>query len=277
MNRGEEKERALNKIQDMDPFPCVCARVRTPTSRSPGSEQPLLGAHLPLDPSRHQEFSPAPFPWQLMGMTHMKSVLNMLSGQRPLAWELTEAQKRTSFGTCQDKRIFPFSYAPDRLGNEHVPVRGEPHRGPGAYNHGERTTLLYLLAHRPESTKGYTMGARTTPRFGIPSKHVSPCPTTYQTIRIKDHKYKPGTVPFCSNSERFSEQLLDKDFFPGPGTYDPNKMPHRHVTWPGKFGSPDWSLVPTPVKRTFRTELLSDKEFRKHRNLVAYLSLYYDD
>ncbi|KAF7254047.1 Protein pitchfork [Varanus komodoensis] len=155
-----------------------------------------------------------------MGMTHMKSVLNMLSGQRPLAWELT-----------------------DRLGNEHVPVRGEPHRGPGAYNHGERTTLLYLLAHRPESTKGYTMGARTTPRFGIPSKGAN---------LDKLHQYRPGT-------------------------YDPNKMPHRHVTWPGKFGSPDWSLVPTPVKRTFRTELLSDKEFRKHRNLVAYLSLYYDD
>ncbi|XP_061488238.1 ciliary microtubule-associated protein 3 [Rhineura floridana] len=209
----------------------------------------------------------------------MKSVLSMLSGQRPLAWELTAAQKRNSFGSCQQRKIFPLCYAPDRLGNENVPIKGDPDRGPGAYNHAERTSLLYHLAHRPESTKGYTMGARTTPRFGLLNKHVTPAPTTYQSIWIKDHHkhHQPAFAPFHSNIPRFTEQLQDKDFFPGPGTYDAYNMPHRHVTWPGKFGSPDWSLVPTPVKRTLRTELLTDKEFRKHRNLVAYLSIYYSD
>ncbi|XP_062994808.1 ciliary microtubule-associated protein 3 [Elgaria multicarinata webbii] len=239
---------------------------------APRSEAP---ARRPFSPIFCQEPSPAPFPWQLMGLTHMNSVRTMFSGQRQLAWELTEAQKRTSFGTCQEKKIFPFFYAPDRLGNEYVPIRGDTHRGPGTYNHGERSTLLYLLANRPESIKGYTLGARTTPRFGLISKHATPCPTTYQAIWIKDHKR--SNIPFRSNSPRFSGRIPDKEFFPGPGTYEPNKMPHRHVTWPGKFGSPDWSLIPTPVKRTLRTELLSDKEFRKQRNLLAYLSLYYDD
>uniref|UniRef100_A0A8D2Q163 Primary cilia formation n=1 Tax=Varanus komodoensis TaxID=61221 RepID=A0A8D2Q163_VARKO len=194
-----------------------------------------------------------------------------------LSLGFAEAQKRTSFGTCQDKRIFPFSYAPDRLGNEHVPVRGEPHRGPGAYNHGERTTLLYLLAHRPESTKGYTMGARTTPRFGIPSK-VKAYFIICCSINPDLMNCKTVLLVYCRFVSYLKNLLFSLSIFLcRPGTYDPNKMPHRHVTWPGKFGSPDWSLVPTPVKRTFRTELLSDKEFRKHRNLVAYLSLYYDD
>nr|XP_020652481.1 protein pitchfork isoform X1 [Pogona vitticeps] len=218
-----------------------------------------------------------PYPWQLQGAAHMKSVLGMLSQQRQLAWELTAAQKRNSFGSCQERRIFPFFHAPDRLGNEHVPIKGNPNRGPGMYNHAEKNTILYHLSHRPESTKGYSLGARTSPRFGLSTKQVAPDPTVYQALWVKDHKHKPAYAPFQSYTPRFSEQHLDKEFFPGPGTYDPEKMPHRHVTWPGMFGSPDWSLVPKPVKRTFKTELLSDKEFRKNRNLMAYLSIYYND
>ncbi|TFK03718.1 rhodopsin [Platysternon megacephalum] len=60
-----------------------------------------------------------------------------------------------------------------------------------------------------------------------------------------------------------------------PGTYEADKLPHKKITWPMKFGSPDWSLVPMPERRTLRTELITDKEFRKHRNRLAYLSLYY--
>ncbi|XP_063153637.1 ciliary microtubule-associated protein 3 [Candoia aspera] len=201
----------------------------------------------------------------------------MVPSYRQLAWELTGVQKRNSFGSCQDKKIFPFFHAPDRLGNEYTPITGDPDRGPGAYNHAERNCLIYHLAHRPESTKGYTMGARTTPRFVLINKHVTPAPTTYQSIWIKEQKHKPSHFPFHSNIPRFSEQVQDRELFPGPGTYNPYKMPHRHVTWPGKFGPPDWSLVPMPQKRTFRAELLTDKEFKKHRNLVAYLSIYYSD
>ncbi|OXB71613.1 UNVERIFIED_CONTAM: hypothetical protein H355_006148 [Colinus virginianus] len=73
--------------------------------------------------------------------------------------------------------------------------------------------------------------------------------------------------------------------FFSPGTYDADKRLHKKITWPMKFGSPDWSLVPMPAKRMLNTEvqkvwtrdewmLIMDREFRKHRNRVAYLSLY---
>lgn len=40
-----------------------------------------------------------------------------------------------------------------------------------------------------------------------------------------------------------------------PGTYEADKLPHKKITWPMKFGSPDWSLVPVPERRTLRTEV----------------------
>ncbi|XP_048351768.1 protein pitchfork [Sphaerodactylus townsendi] len=199
----------------------------------------------------------------------------MLPGPCQLAWDLTAAQTRKSFGSCQEKRIFPLFHAPDRLGNVYIPITGDPIRGPGSYNHAERSNIVYHLTHRPESIKGYSMGARTAPRFALSDKCVTPGPTAYQAMLTKDRKTPPMYAAFSSKSPRFSQKVLEADLFPGPGTYNPYKMPHRHVTWPGKFGSPDWSLVPTPVKRTLKTELITDKAFRKQRNLLAYLSLYY--
>ncbi|XP_066480751.1 ciliary microtubule-associated protein 3 [Tiliqua scincoides] len=223
------------------------------------------------------QLRPPSTPWQQPGYAPKRSRFSMLSGKRLLAWELTEAQKRNSFGSCQARKIFPFIQPPDRLGNEHVPIKGDPERGPGTYNHAERTTLLYSLIHKPESSKGYSMGARTASRFGLQSKHETPAPTAYQVIRIQELKHLSSHAVFSSNLPRFPAKIPDSELFPGPGTYDPYKMPHRHVTWPGKFGSPDWSLVPAIPKRTLRTELITDKEFRKYRNLVAYLSIYYSE
>ncbi|KAG8132105.1 hypothetical protein E2320_009987 [Naja naja] len=157
--------------------------------------------------------------------------------------ELNDVQKEHPFGTTQEKKIFPFHHAPDRLGNEFAPIIGDPDRGPGTYNHAERNNLIYNLAQRPQSTKGYSMGARTTPRFVIINKHVTPAPTTYQSIWIKEHKHKAVHFPFLSNVPRFLEQVQDRELFPGAS------------------GTP----------------LLSDKEFKKYRNLVAYLSIYYSD
>nr|XP_056700802.1 protein pitchfork [Euleptes europaea] len=192
-----------------------------------------------------------------------------------LVGDLSAAQLRNSFGSCQERRMFPFFHAPDRLGNVYIPITGDPSLGPGAYDHAERNNILYHLAHKPGSIKGYTMGARTAPRFALSDKYVTPEPTAYQTILAKDQKIQPKYAAFSSKSPRFSPKILEAELFPGPGTYDPYKMPHRHVTWPGKFGSPDWSLVPAPAKRTLKTELITDKAFRKQRNLLAYLSLYY--
>ncbi|KAL8164264.1 UNVERIFIED_CONTAM: hypothetical protein K2H54_048351 [Gekko kuhli] len=159
--------------------------------------------------------------------------------------------------------------------NEYVPITGDPSLGPGAYDHAERSGILYRLAHRPQSNRGYIMGARTTPRFATSGKYVTPGPTAYQAVLAEDEKIQPKYAAFSSKSPRFSQKVPEAELFPGPGTYDPYKMPHRHVTWPGKFGSPDWSLVPAPAKRTLKTELSTDKAFRKQRNLLAYLSLYY--
>lgn len=219
-----------------------------------------------------------PTPWLLpQDLTPKKTRFNMISGKRLLAWELSEAQMRNSFGSCQRRKVFPFIQPPDRLGNEYLPMRGEPQRGPGTYNNGERSTLLYNLIHKPESKKGYSMGARTASRFGFQNKYVTPAPTAYQMIHLQELKHPSSQAVFSSNLPRFPAKIPDAELFPGPGTYDPFKMPHRHVTWPGKFGSPDWSLVPQIPKRTLRTELITDKEFRKYRNLVAYLSIYYND
>ncbi|XP_077190707.1 ciliary microtubule-associated protein 3 isoform X2 [Paroedura picta] len=199
----------------------------------------------------------------------------MLQKRRHLVWDLSASQTRNSFGTCQERKIFPHFHAPDRLGNEYVPITGDPIRGPGAYDHAERNNIVYHLVHRPESIKGYTMGARTTPRFAASNKYGTPDPTVYQSILAKDQRIQPKYAAFSSKLPRFSQKILDAELFPGPGTYEPYKMPHRHVTWPAKFGSPDWSLVPAPAKRTLKTELITDREFRKQRNLLAYLSLYY--
>ncbi|KAK2526617.1 hypothetical protein Q9233_008387 [Columba guinea] len=40
-----------------------------------------------------------------------------------------------------------------------------------------------------------------------------------------------------------------------PGTYEAEKQLHKKLTWPMKFGSPDWSLVPMPATRMLKTEV----------------------
>ncbi|CAM5170769.1 protein pitchfork [Chelonia mydas] len=190
-------------------------------------------------------------------------------------WELTAVQKRNSFGSCQARKMFPFHHAPDRLGNQLVPILGDPCRGPGSYHTEERSSMIYALTHKPESLKGYVLGARTSLRFPPDCKTVTPGPGTHQSAWVKDRKFQPAYAPFSVKSSRFPQKALDREFFPGPGTYEADKLPHKKITWPMKFGSPDWSLVPVLERRTLRTELITDKEFRKHRNRLAYLSLYY--
>nr|XP_005308337.1 protein pitchfork [Chrysemys picta bellii] len=190
-------------------------------------------------------------------------------------WELTAVQKRNSFGSCQGRKIFPFHHAPDRLGNQLVPILGDPYRGPGSYDNEERSSMVYALTHKPESIKGYVLGARTSLRFPPDCKTETPGPGTHQSAWGKDRKFQPAAAPFSVKSSRFPQKALDRELFPGPGTYEADKLPHKKITWPMKFGSPDWALVPMPERRTLRTELITDKEFRKHRNRLAYLSLYY--
>uniref|UniRef100_A0A8C0GTI5 Ciliary microtubule associated protein 3 n=1 Tax=Chelonoidis abingdonii TaxID=106734 RepID=A0A8C0GTI5_CHEAB len=174
-------------------------------------------------------------------------------------------RKRNSFGSCQERKIFPFHHAPDRLGNQLVPILGDPYRGPGSYNNDERSSMVYALTHKPESTKGYILGARTSLRFPPDCK-----------VRKALSTVRHGCCMFLWVIKKMNalyEILCSSSF--RPGTYEADKLPHKKITWPMKFGSPDWSLVPMPERRTLRTELITDKEFRKHRNRLAYLSLYY--
>ncbi|XP_048409416.1 protein pitchfork-like isoform X2 [Stegostoma tigrinum] len=153
------------------------------------------------------------------------------------------AKKNNLPTNVPDRKMFPLYWSPDRLGNEFPPIRGTPNCGPGRYD-------TYLLT-------------------------VSPGPAVYQRRLGRDRTFKPSSVPFGSSTASRRQSSLNKLVVPGPGTYQPNEQRNQHVTWPMKFGAPDWNLVPAPQKRTLRIELASDKEFRKHRNRVAYFSLYF--
>uniref|UniRef100_A0A4X1TBP0 Protein pitchfork n=1 Tax=Sus scrofa TaxID=9823 RepID=A0A4X1TBP0_PIG len=169
-----------------------------------------------------------------------------------------------SFGTCQQRKLFPHFYPPNLLGNKFLPLRGAPHRGPGCYLTEDSYGLAYNLSKIPTSKKGYTFGARTAVRFEPISKDMTPYPGMYQTVSPQEQKHKQNFGPFNSLLPRFKTD--SKDTYPGPATYNPEIKPSRKVSWPMKFGSPDW----------VRFHLPTDKDFRKHRNRVAYLSLYYN-
>ncbi|NXF53526.1 PIFO protein, partial [Oceanites oceanicus] len=188
---------------------------------------------------------------------------------------LTDVQQRISFGSCQERKMFPLHHAPDRLGIQLIAIRGDPSLGPGCYLNQERSSLRYSLENKPLSKKGYVIGARTAQRFIAEPQTVTPGPATYQSFWKKERKCQPAYAPFSIKTPRFPEKPSDKEFFPGPGTYKADKQLHKKITWLMKFGSPDWSLVPMPAKRMLKMELSIDREFRKHRDRVAYLSLYY--
>ncbi|XP_074044512.1 ciliary microtubule-associated protein 3 [Macrotis lagotis] len=190
-------------------------------------------------------------------------------------WDISEAQLKYCFGSCQTKKIFPFHYPPNRLGNAYVPLRGAPHRGPGCYNSHERNCVQFNLINTPMSNKGYIIGSRTSQRFKTSRKDAKLSPLKKETQKMKPSCVLPPYAPFNTISSRFNERPSDSSYFPGPGTYYPKMQQCRKVTWPMKFGSPDWAQVPSLKKRTLKTELITDREFKLHRNRVAYLSLYY--
>lgn len=111
-------------------------------------------------------------------------------------------------------------------------------------------------------------------RFKPINKDVTPYPGMYQKIDISSEKHKKCFAPFNILMPRFKSDVKG-DSYPGPGTYNPKNNSVPKVSWPMKFGSPDWSQVPCLEKRTLKAELSTDKDFRKHRNRVAYFSLYY--
>ncbi|KAM6982503.1 ciliary microtubule-associated protein 3 [Tautogolabrus adspersus] len=177
------------------------------------------------------------------------------------------------FGSSQERKLFPYYHAPDRLGNE-MSRQPEPHMGPGCYDNHEFGTILYDLQKTTESNRGYVIAARTAARFPPCNKMVTPSPAKYQPDQSQSRIPPPGKTPFNSNTQRFSSTLRS-ECNPGPGTYAPVAVTNRKVTWPMCFGSPDWSRLPQLEKKSLRVKLNNEKEFSKHRSRVAYFSLYY--
>ncbi|XP_010946598.1 ciliary microtubule-associated protein 3 [Camelus dromedarius] len=180
-----------------------------------------------------------------------------------------------SFGTRQQRKLFPHFHPPSLLGNKFLPLRGVPHRGPGCYIPEDLHGLAYNLSKIPTSRKGYAFGARTAMRFKPISKDTTPHPGMYQTVNPWGQKDKRNFAPFNALSPRFRTYSKDP-CYPGPGTYNPETKEPQKITWPMRFGSPDWAQIPCLQKRTLKAELSTDKDFRKHRSRVAYLSLYYN-
>ncbi|XP_010126048.1 PREDICTED: protein pitchfork [Chlamydotis macqueenii] len=193
-------------------------------------------------------------------------------------WDPRGVQKRISFGSCQERKMFPLHHAPDRLGNQLVPLRGDPSLGPGCYLSQEKSSLRYSLENKPLSKKGYVIGARTAQRFIREPPIVSPSPATYQSFWNKERKCQPAYAPFSIKTPRFPHKPSNKELFLGPGTYNADKQLQKKITWPMKFGSPDWFSVPMPARSMIKKEvekLITNTELNKHRGRVAYLSLYY--
>uniref|UniRef100_A0A5F4W898 Ciliary microtubule associated protein 3 n=1 Tax=Callithrix jacchus TaxID=9483 RepID=A0A5F4W898_CALJA len=192
----------------------------------------------------------------------------------PLLFLILDTADNYCFGTCQQRKLFPHCHPPNLIGNKFVPLRGSPHRGPGCYL-PEAYGLAYNLSKIPTSTKGYTLGARTAVRFKPIQKEMTPCAGRYQQVSRQQEKHKQNFAPFNVLVPRFKNYSKDT-YYPSPGTYNPEKKPPPKISWPMRFGSPDWAQVPCLPKRTLKAELSTDKELRKHRNRVAYLSLFYN-
>ncbi|XP_058618253.1 protein pitchfork isoform X2 [Onychostoma macrolepis] len=197
----------------------------------------------------------------------------MVTGKHQDAMMTRGAAPRVAFGSCQKRMMFPTHFAPDRMGNEMLALYSSKDLGPGCYDNHTVASLTYGLQHRPESKRGYVLGARTAPRFLPPVKTATPSPQKYQPDWTRSEVCPPGNAPFNSTTARFRHSNTDSS--PGPGAYVHDTGQSKVVSWPMKFGSPDWSNVPSLERRALRTELYHDKEFRKQRNRVAYLSLFY--
>ncbi|KAL2104156.1 hypothetical protein ACEWY4_001024 [Coilia grayii] len=185
------------------------------------------------------------------------------------------ASRRVAFGSCQQRLMFPAHCAPNRLGNKLLAVKGSPERGPGCYDNHVIGTVLYDIQKRPESKKGYVLAARTAPRFRPPAQTVTPSPQKYQPNWALPKAVAPGKTPFNSTTSRLTIEQASASSNPGPGTYAHDIACCRKVSWPMRFGSPDWARVPQLERRALRTQLPCDKAFIKQRNRVAHLQLYY--
>ncbi|RXM27211.1 Anaphase-promoting complex subunit 1 [Acipenser ruthenus] len=82
----------------------------------------------------------------------------------------------------------------------------------------------------------------------------TPSPAEYQAEWCRERVFPLYPAPFCSSTARFWRHSPLECPTPGPGMYDHNIHRNRKVTWPMRFGAPEWRLVPSLEKRTMKTE-----------------------
>uniref|UniRef100_A0A665TXJ1 Si:ch211-66i15.4 n=1 Tax=Echeneis naucrates TaxID=173247 RepID=A0A665TXJ1_ECHNA len=157
------------------------------------------------------------------------------------------------FGSCQERKLLPLHYAPDRLGNQMLRQQA-PHIGPGCYDNHQFGTIMYDLEKIPQSKKGYGLSARTAARFPC-QKTVTPSPQQYQQDQSQSRIPPPGKVPFNSATQRFKTTSRGAEGSPGPGTYLHDPVTNRKVSWPMSFGRPDWSRLPQLEKKSLRVKV----------------------
>jgi len=183
------------------------------------------------------------------------------------------------FMTTKNREMFPVKMAQDRFGNELNPLKGAPHRGPGCYDNEEKTNFIYQIYHHLTSSKGYTMGARTGPRFAKESNFKTPCPTEYQQHCSEPCTFEPAQKPFEVGSDRFPIKKRDiTEVVPGAGAYEHIVPRNRKIQWHQSFGGAPILLPSITVRSTIdkNTEkLYSTKEERKYHRKLAYLKLYH--
>jgi len=190
-----------------------------------------------------------------------------------------DKKANVSFGTTLNREMFPTKVPPTRFGNDLSPMRGAPHRGPGCYDNEEVSNFMYQIKHKLTSEKGYTLGARTAPRFRQQYTIVAPAPDRYQTEWSEPKTFEPSYKPFNVSADRFQVYKRDLDeVSPGAGTYEHEIARNRKVDWHQSFGGGPINLPSVKQHSTIdqNTEkLLSTKEEKKYHRRLAYLKLYY--
>jgi len=147
-------------------------------------------------------------------------------------------ESRVSFGTTLDRELLPLKTPHTRAGNE-MALRGVPNLAPCSYDNAEVSSFIHLLNQKPVCQKGYSLGARTGPRFPKESNADVPGPPRYQPIISKAREFSPAQKPFQSGASRFPQIKQDQqDGTPGPGSYEHNVDRNRSVQFHGSFGGP---------------------------------------
>ncbi|XP_076472012.1 ciliary microtubule-associated protein 3-like isoform X4 [Babylonia areolata] len=158
------------------------------------------------------------------------------------------------------RQLLPLKVPYSRLGTQvGLSPSGNPRTGPGHYDNEQKTNLTSHIMSHPESTKGYTMGARTAPR-------LEPGPKQEED---RDHlsEYQDATSLSSDGKTKW------------PGTYNHVFKRNRKVLWPQSFGGSPVHMPtvtqPSTISRN-TAKLSSTKEELKFHRKLAYLKLYYD-